>query len=93
MVPGTSISLPPLKKKSMIELIANARRMGIEPADYAVKLIEDGLSLQSEAENSTFAQIMKPVREAAGEVDDLEITRLVDSARAEHHAGSRRKKR
>jgi len=56
-------------------------------------LIEDGLALQREAEASSFAEIMRPVREAAGTVDDAEIAKLVETARAEHHASGRRKKR
>lgn len=66
--------------------------MGVAPGDYAKRLIEDGLAFQREAEESSFAQIMKPVRDAAGDVDDAEIVKLVETARAEHHSGRRRKK-
>lgn len=76
----------------MSELVAKAKRLGMEPGDYALHLIEDGLALQREAERSTFAQIMQPVREAAGEVDDAEIIKLVETARTEHHAGRRKKR-
>jgi hypothetical protein len=35
---------------------------------------------------------MAPVREAAGSVDDAEILKLVETARAQHHAGRRKKR-
>jgi len=77
----------------MSELVAKAKRMGIDPGDYAKRLIEDGLAFQREAEESSFAQIMGPVREAAGDVSDAEIGNLVETARADYHSGGRRKKR
>jgi hypothetical protein len=93
MASVSSIQLPPLTRQSMTELVTKARRMGIDPGDYAKKLIEDGLAFQREAEDSSFAKIMKPVRDAAGNVDDAEITRLVQTARADQVADARRKKR
>jgi hypothetical protein len=93
MASTATIQLPPLNKRSMSELVAKAKRMGVDPGDYAKRLIEDGLALGREAEASTFAQIMEPVRAAAGDVDDAEITRLVETARGDHHARGRRKKR
>jgi hypothetical protein len=77
----------------MTELVAQAKRMRIDPGDYAKRLIEAGLAFQREAEESTFAKIMGPVRGAAGDVDDAEIVKLVDTARGAHHTGGRRKKR
>ncbi|HEY2588619.1 MAG TPA: hypothetical protein VGI81_22950 [Tepidisphaeraceae bacterium] len=64
--------------------------------DYARQLIEDGLSLEREAESMTIAEIMAPVRKAAGAVDEAEIVRLVEAARNDHHGckparGRRRK--
>jgi hypothetical protein len=93
MASTATIQLPPLTKQSMSELVAKAKRMGIDPGDYAKRLIEDGLAFQREAEESSFAEIMDPVREAAGHVDDAQITKLVETARADHHSGARRKKR
>lgn len=93
MASMASIQIPPLTKQSMRELIAKARRMGMDPGDYAKRLIEDGLAFQREAEVSSFAEIMGPVRDAAGDVSDAEIANLVETARADHHASGRRKKR
>jgi hypothetical protein len=93
MASTATIQLPPLTKQSMTDLIAKAKRLGIGPGDYAKKLIEEGLAFQREAEGSSFAEIMRPVRDAAGAVDDVEITTLVESTRAKRHAVGRRKKR
>jgi len=93
MARAANLQLPPLNRQSMLDLLAKARHMGMEPGDYAKRLIEDGLALQRDAEGSSFAKIMKPVREAAGDVDDEQILKRVETARAEHHGASRRKKK
>jgi hypothetical protein len=90
MASTVAIQLPPLTRQSMLELVAKAKRFGIDPGDYAKRLIEDGLAFQREAEESSFAEIMGPVRDAVGDVDDAEITKLVETARADHHASGRR---
>jgi hypothetical protein len=77
----------------MAELVSKARHFGVQPETYAKQLIEDGLALQREAEESSFADIMAPVRETAGVVDEAEIVKLVEKARSSHHAGGRAKKR
>ena len=93
MASTATIQLPPLTKQRMSELVAKAKSMGIEPGDFAKQLIEDGLAFQREAEGSSFAEIMGPVRDASGDVSDVEITKLVETARADHHPSLRRKKR
>jgi hypothetical protein len=93
MASTATIQLPPLTKQSMNDLIAKAKHLGIAPEDYAKKLIEEGLAFQRDAESSSFAQIMQPVRDAAGVVDDGEITKLVEVARTKRHPVARRKKR
>jgi hypothetical protein len=92
-MPTAAIQLPPLSKQSMSELVAKAKRLGLGPGDYAKKLIEDGLAFQREAEASSFAQIMQPVRDAAGSVDDQEILKLVRTARPKRRAIASRTKR
>jgi hypothetical protein len=93
MAAAANVQLPPLNKKSMTDLVNKAKRLGMEPGDYAKKLIEEGLALQRDAETSSFAQIMGPVRDAAGEVDDVEIGKLVETARTAYHRRARRTKR
>jgi hypothetical protein len=90
---STPLRLPPLRKKSMAQLVAKAKDLGLPPADYARQLIEDGLALQREAESMSIAQIMAPVRKAAGAVSDAEIVCLVDKARNTHHRKPARGKR
>ena len=91
MASATPIRLPPLSKQRMRELVAKARRLGIEPQEYAKRLVEEALAFQREAEALSFAQIMGPVRDASGNVEDAEIIKLVETARAAHH--DRRRKR
>ena len=88
-----AIQLPPLQKKSMNQLIAEAEQLGIAPEDYARSIIEDSLAMRREAEASTFADIMKPVRKASGQVDDSEIIKLVERARGDHHRRLNRAKK
>ncbi|MGD0767757.1 MAG: hypothetical protein ABSB42_06120 [Tepidisphaeraceae bacterium] len=88
----TSLRLPALNKRNMAQLVAKAKRMGVPPEHYAKRLVEDGLAFQREAEESTFAEIMGPVRQAAGKVDDAEIVKLVDKTRSIHHGSNGRGK-
>jgi hypothetical protein len=76
----------------MRELVAKARRLGIEPQEYAKRLVEEALAFQREAESLSFAQIMGPVRDAAGNVEDAEIVKLVETVRSAHYASRRRKR-
>jgi hypothetical protein len=69
----------------MAQLVSRAKAMGVPPEDFARQLIEDGLALQQEAESMPTAEVMAPVRKAAGAVDEEEIVRLVDQARNDHH--------
>ncbi len=87
------LRLPPLRRQSMAWLVARARDIGIPPEDYARQLIEDGLDLQREAESTSFADVMKPVRQAAGALDEREVIRLVDRARGKRHRRNGRAKR
>jgi hypothetical protein len=87
------LQLPPLTKQSMSLLVARAKRMGVPPEDYARQLVEEGLAFQREAEGKSFADIMGPVRKAAGSVNEAEIVKLVEKARADHHHGAGRRRR
>jgi|HubBroStandDraft_1064217.scaffolds.fasta_scaffold2267424_1 hypothetical protein len=89
----TTLQLPALNKQSMAQLIAKAKRLGVPPEDYAKRLVEDGLAFQREAEESTFAEIMAPVRQTAGKVDDAEIVKLVEKARSTRHGSNGRGKK
>jgi hypothetical protein len=88
-----NLQLPPPTRQSMAQLIADAKRMGVPPEDYAKRLIEEGLSIQREAEEKTFRQIMGPIRRAAGKIGDAEILALVERARPGHSRGNGRGKK
>ena len=87
----TTLQLTAIGKQNMAQLVAKAKRMNLPPEDYAKKLIEDGLAFQREAEGLTFAEIMGPVRQAAGKIDDAEIVKLVEKARSTRHGSSGRR--
>jgi hypothetical protein len=82
---STPLKLPPLRKRSMAQLVARAKDLGLPPEDYARQLVEDGLALQREAEGMTIAQIMEPVRKGGSSVDETEIVKLVERARTDYH--------
>ena len=92
-ISSTPLRVPPLGKKSMSQLLAKAKDLGLPPGDYARQLIEDGLALQRQAESMSIDQIMGPVRNAAGVVDESEIVALVEKARNDHHRNAARGKR
>jgi hypothetical protein len=77
----------------MAQLVAEAKRVGVPPEDFAKRLVEDGLALQREAEEKDFSEIMEPVRRRAGTVDEAEIVKLVERARTGHHRGNGRGKK
>lgn len=88
VMPASSIPplrLPPLRRQSMGRLVARAKQIGIPPEDYALQLVEDGLDLQRQAESTSFLEILTPVQQAAGAVDEAEVMRLVDRARGPRH--------
>ena len=86
MTPARSFTLLlPLGRQNMARLVAGAERIGVAPEDYATGLIEEGLALQRQAESMSLAQIMKPVRRAAGSVSESEIVHLVNRARSDQH--------
>jgi hypothetical protein len=75
------LRLSPLRKRSMAQLVARAKDIGVTPEEYAKQLVEDGLALQQEAESMSIAQIMGAVRKGAGAVDETEVIKLVGKAR------------
>ena len=68
----------------MTGLIAMANRLGMPPEDYAKHLVEDRLALVREAEETSIAEIMAPVRRARGVVSECEAVRLTSKARVPH---------
>jgi hypothetical protein len=76
-----NIPLRSLPKRTQSVLRARAKRLGFEPGEYAIRLIDFALRLEDQAETQGFGQIMRPVRLASGEVSEAEIVKLVTKAR------------
>jgi len=73
--------IPPLRRGKLAQIASRAKRLGVEPGDYTLRLIEVGLEVERDAESQTFAQIMGGIRAASGDVDEHDIVRLVTQAR------------
>jgi hypothetical protein len=77
----------------MAQLVAQAKRTGLSPEHYARRLVEDALTLQREAEQKSFAEILGPVRRAAGRITDAQIVSLVEKVRAKRNGRNGRGKK
>jgi hypothetical protein len=80
-ITSTTVRLSPLGKRKIAKLAAKAKDLGMTPEQYARQLIEDGLAVQRDAETMSFAEIMSPVRKAAGGIEDAGIVELVNEVR------------
>lgn len=89
----TTLQLPALGKKSMTRLIAEAKRNGVSPEDYAKRLVEGALTWRRDAEEMTFAEILGPARRGAEKVTDPEIVEIVKRVRAKRRARNHRGKK
>jgi len=73
-----------LGKQKMTALAAKAKRLGVSPARYVKRLVEEDLAIESDAQSMPLAQIMAPVREEfreSGMTED-ELTSFVDAIRS-----------
>lgn len=66
----------------MAELMRKARRLGLSPASYLRRLVEEDLALDRKARTMTLAEIIGPGRP----VDEDEVDTLVEAARTRHHS-------
>jgi hypothetical protein len=73
-----------LDKQKMTALSAKARRLGLSPARYAKKLIEQDLITESSAVPATLAEIMAPVRNQFQEsgMTEQDLDAMVNAARS-----------
>jgi hypothetical protein len=84
----TTITLTGLGKKRFEELRTRAKRMGMTPDRYVSELVAQDLAMERKVRTTSIRQIMGPGRS----VDEAELDELVEAAREEHHARSRRRK-
>ncbi len=87
MAPST-LQLKGLGRHKLDELTRKARRLGLTPEKYLRRLVEEDLAISHEARTKTFAEIMGP----GGEVDEEEVDRLVEKAKARHHERTGRRR-
>lgn len=66
----------------MAELARRARRLGLSPASYPRRLVEEDLALDRKSRTTTLAQIIGVGRQ----VDEDEFDALVEAARTRHHS-------
>jgi hypothetical protein len=81
MAPDT-LRLRGLGRRKMAKLVRKAERMAMTPEGYLKRLVEDDLAVSEEARRKTFAEIMGPGKA----VDEEAVDRLVERAKARHHA-------
>ncbi|HEY4329774.1 MAG TPA: hypothetical protein VGN88_08560 [Phycisphaerae bacterium] len=84
-----SLQVKGLGRHKMEVLARKAKRLGVTPGKYVKMLVEEDLAISEEARTKTFAEIMGPGRE----VDEEEVDRLVERAKARHHEKMTRKRK
>jgi len=84
----TTIRLTGLGKKRVAALLTRARQLGMTPDRYVSELVAHDLALERKARTTSIRDIMGRGRP----VDEAELDKLVEAARDEHHAKTRRKR-
>jgi hypothetical protein len=84
----TTITLTGLGKKRFEKLRTRAKRLGMTPDRYVSELVAQDLAMEHKVRITSIRQIMGPGRS----VDEAELDALVEAAREDHFARSRRKK-
>src|SRR5688500_2876205 len=70
--------------KQLSALKRKARRMGLTPAMYIKRLIEDDLVLDRKAKNTTLDELAAPFRKALKGISEHQFDQIVDAARTKH---------
>ena len=70
-----------LGKQKTEKLMARAKRLGMTPRRYLKHLIEEDLAISERAKNTSFEEMLGPSRR----VDEAEVDRLVEEAKAARH--------
>lgn len=82
------MQLKGLGKQRIAEVARCAKHLGMTPEDYLKHLLEEDLAISRAARTTTLAELMGPGRE----VDEQELDRLVEAAKAKHHRRASRKR-
>jgi hypothetical protein len=94
-VASSTLQISGLPKGVLNALQSQAKAAGVTAADYAKQLIEEGVSLQQQAQTKTFDELYASTqscfRESSMSEEELDI--LVDAARTRHHRRTSNKKR
>jgi hypothetical protein len=77
-----------LAKRQFAEVAKRAGRLGMTPEQYLRYLLEQDLAVSHRARTTTFGDLMGPGRK----VDEDDLDRVVEKAKAKHHRLSARKK-
>lgn len=82
-----------LGKQKMLALAAKAKRLGLSPARYVKQLVEEDLEIESDAQSTTLAQIMAPVRNEFHEsgMTEEQLDTFVNAARSRRRQSSSNK--
>ena len=84
---SSTLHVKGLARRQVAEFSKRADRLGMTPERYLKYLVEEDLAISREAKTSSFADLMGPGRE----VDERELDRLVESAKAKYHRRASRK--
>ena len=84
-----------LGKRKLTALTEKAKRLGTTPERYVKRLVEEDLELDKHAANTTFEELLAPVRAQFKEsgMTEEDLDRLVNDARTRHHQRVSRKSR
>jgi hypothetical protein len=84
---SNTLQVKGLAKRQMAAVAERAGRLGMTPERYLRHLVEEDLAISREAKTTTFAELMGPGRV----VDEQELDRLVEAAKAKYHRRTSRK--
>jgi hypothetical protein len=90
----STIHVTGLAKTKYAKLRRFAKQSGLSAEIFARQLIEDGLSLRDRAQNSTFEELLRPLRSEFKQsgTSEVEIDKIVDAARTRHYKNTRKKR-
>jgi hypothetical protein len=92
-VVATSLTVLDLPAQQLSALKRKARRMGLTPAMYIKRLIEDDLVLDRKAKTTSLDELAAPFRKALKGMSEHQLDRVVDAARTKHAVRSTKRGR